>query len=107
MKEQEFEKIFAAHKVDVPDEGFSERITRQLPERKSLLPQIIMATFIVTGFALVFAIQGFVPVIDQIYSLITSISQMQLPSPSSIITYLSILVLTWIISYCAIQVAEY
>jgi len=107
MQDQDFKKLFVTHKAEVPDEGFSEHITKQLPERKSLLPQIIMATFIVIGLALVFVIQGFVPVIDQIGSLITSISQMQMPSLTSVITYLSLLLSTGIISYSVKQVVEY
>ena len=42
MNDQDFKKIFVAHKVDVPDNGFSKRVTQQLPERKNILPQMII-----------------------------------------------------------------
>jgi len=107
MTDQDFKKLFTAHQIDIPDEGFSDRIARNLPGRKSLLPQLIMGSLIVTGLVFVFAIQGFSPVFDQIYSLVTAINRSQMPSISAVVTYLSILAYTGIISYSVVQVAEY
>jgi len=96
-------KIFVAHKIDVPDEGFSERVMRQLPQRKSILPQMVMVVFVVIGLGLTFFILGVTPVLEQINSLITSISNLQAPSPIAVFTYMSILGLTGIIGYSVAQ----
>jgi len=103
MNDQDFKKIFSAQRVDIPDDGFSERVIRQLPERKSLLPQTVMVVFVMIGLALTFAIQGVTPMLEQINSLITSISHLQIPSPGSIITYIGALALTGIIGYSVAQ----
>ena len=105
MNEQDLKKIFAANKIDIPDNGFSERIVRQLPERTKLLPQIVMTVFITIGLVLTFAIQGLAPLLNQIDSLITSIIHLQPPSPISVITYISLLGLVGTIGFAAAQVA--
>jgi len=104
MNEQDFRKIFVTQRVDIPNEGFSERVIRQLPERKSVLPQMVMTGSIMIGLVLTFAIQGVTPLLEQINSLITSISLMQAPSPIAIVTYLSALGLIGIIGYAVAQV---
>ena len=103
MNDKEFRKIFVAHRVDIPDDGFSERVIRQLPERKSILPQIVMVVFTVIGLSLTFTIQGVAPILEQINSLITSVSHLQIPSPGAIITYISALALTGIIGFSVAQ----
>ena len=99
MNDTDYKKIFAVHKVDVPDEGFSKRVMDQLPERSSILPQIVMVAFIVIGLALTFLTQGVAPLLEQINSLISSIGNLQAPSPIAVITYLTVLGLTGIIGY--------
>jgi hypothetical protein len=106
MKDQDLKKIFATKKVDIPDEGFSERVVRQLPERKNLLPQIVMIMVILFGFGFVFAIQDVRFLLEQIVSLITSITQFQTPSPGAVITYLSLLIVTGTIGYSVVQVVD-
>ena len=103
MNDQNFKRIFAAHRIDVADEGFSERLIRRLPERKNMLPQMVMTVFVAIGLALTFAIQGVSPLLEQIDSLIVSISQLQAPSPGAVIAYLSALSLMGIISYSVVQ----
>ena len=103
MNEQDLKQLFETHKTEVSDQGFSKRLIRQLPERKSLLPQLIMVVFIVIGLALTFAIQGFTPWFEQISSLIASISRLQAPSPSAVIAYLGLLSVTGIIAYALAQ----
>ena len=105
MNEQDFKKIFTSNKVDIPDNGFSERIVRQLPERTNILPQIVMTIFITIGLVLTFAIQGVAPLLEQINSLITSIINLQPPSPISIIAYISVLGLVGTIGFATAQVA--
>jgi len=106
MNDKDFKKIFAAHKVDVPDEGFSERIIKQLPERKNRLPQLAMIVFMLTGFVFVFIIQGVTPLFEQIVNITTSISELQAPSPGAVITYFSLLIATGTIGYSVLQVTE-
>ena len=106
MNDQNLKKLFEAHKVDVSDEGFSERIIRQLPERKSIFPQMVMAVFMMTGLAIIFVVQGVTPLLEQLNSLITSISHLQAPSPSSVITYIGLLSITGMIGYAVAQVDE-
>ncbi|MDR0232051.1 MAG: DUF5056 domain-containing protein [Dysgonamonadaceae bacterium] len=103
MNDQDFKKIFEAHKVDIPDNGFSKRVINQLPERKNILPQIVMVTFIMVGLVLVFVLQGFTPMLEQLYNLAISISRMQMPSPVSITVYLGVLALLGIIGYSIMQ----
>ena len=99
MNDQDLKKIFVSHKADIPDEGFSERVIRQLPERKSMLPQVVMVVFVMIGLTLTFAIQGVTPLLEQINSLITSISHLQAPSPSSVIAYICSLAIIGTIGY--------
>jgi hypothetical protein len=99
MTDEDFKKIFVAHKADVPDDGFSERVACRLPERKSILPQIVMALFVMIGLALTLAIQGASLLLDRIGDLLVSISQLQMPSPVSIVTLLSVWALVGFIGY--------
>jgi hypothetical protein len=103
MTDQDFKKIFTAHRADFPDEGFTERVIRQLPKRNTVLPQVVMVVFVMIGLVLTFAIQGVTPLFGQINSLITSISQLQTPSPIAVITYLGILGWIGIIGYSMAQ----
>jgi len=103
MNDIDFKKIFTAQRVDVPDEGFSERVMRQLPERRSVLPQMVMVVFIMIGLVITFFIQGVTPLLEQINSLITSLNNSQAPSPIAVLTYLSIIGLTGIIGYSVAQ----
>ena len=89
--------------VDIPDEGFTERIIRQLPERKSIIPQVIVIFFSTLGLAITLAIHGITPLLEQLNSLFTSISLLQAPSPVSVITYLGVMFSTGIIGYAVYQ----
>jgi len=103
MEDQDFKKIFTANKADIPDNGFSERVAKRLPERKSILPQTVVIICIMIGLLLTFAIQGITPMFEQINSLITSISRLQMPSPGSITTYFGVLVMSGIIGYSMVR----
>ena len=56
------------------------------------------------GLALVFVLQGFNPVLNQINNLVISISHMQMPSPVSVTAYLGVLALLGLIGYSVTQV---
>jgi divalent metal cation (Fe/Co/Zn/Cd) transporter len=105
MNSQELKRFFNAHKADIPDDGFSERVVRRLPKRQSVLPQLIMPIFIIIGLILTFATPGFAPVvIEQIDSLVNSISHSQMPSASSIAVYLGLLALLGTIGFSVAKV---
>ena len=103
MNEQNINKLFKVHKIDVPDDGFSERIMRRLPERKSILPQLVMSVCIIIGIAATFLICGVTPLIEQVNSLISSIGNLQIPSSSAVITYIGLLSLAGIIGYSLVK----
>ncbi len=103
MNDQDLKKIFVVHKVDIPDHGFSERVTSQLPERRNILPQVVMAVFVMIGLTLTFSMLGITPLLEQLGSLITSISHMQMPSLVSVVSYLGVLALLGIIGYSVAQ----
>ena len=99
MNDQYFKEIFTKHKIDIPNKGFSERVVRQLPERKSLLPKFIMLASITIGLVMFFSIIEITPLVEQINDLITSINNLQIPSLSSVFTYLGLLTIIGIICY--------
>ena len=99
MNEHDFSKIFKAHKLEFSDKDFSEHILKRLPERKSILPQMVMVLSVVLGLTLMLAIQGFTPIMEQLVSLVGSISQLQMPSASAITTYLGVLGLSGLIGF--------
>jgi len=102
MNDKDLHKFFIENKVDVQDEGFSERIFRQLPERRNILPHIIMVVFIVIGLIITFSIQGANTIIDQINNLISSVNH----SPGLFITSVVLLGIVAIIGYSLMQVEE-
>ena len=103
MNDSDIKKIFIAHRVDIPDDGFSERVISRLPERKSILPQAVMSVFVMIGLAITFAIHGITPMLEQLNSLVTSITLLQAPSLSSVIAYFVVLSLMGIIGYSVAQ----
>ncbi|MDR0437762.1 MAG: DUF5056 domain-containing protein [Bacteroidales bacterium] len=105
MNEQSLKKLFTSYKVDIRDDGFSERVIHRLPERRSILSQIIMSGFIMLGLILMFIMPGFAAlVLEQISSLITSINHSQMPSASSIAVYFGMLALLGTIGYSVARV---
>ena len=103
MNDKDFKKIFIEHKVDIPDDGFSEHVAGMLPKRKSILPLAVMIIFIFIGLAITFAIHGVTLLFNQINDLFMSVSQMQMPSLSSVVTYIGALALLGIIGYSIAQ----
>ena len=106
MNDNDFKKIFVAHKVDVQDDGFSGRVIRKLPEQNSVLPQMVMIISVVVGLALMFATSGFAHFLEQINSLLISVSQLKIPSPNAIIAYISVLEWGMRNAECGVRSAE-
>ena len=103
INEQDFSKTFTANKLEFSDEGFSKRVVSHLPQRKSILPQIVMVAFVALGLVLMFALQAFSLILEQISSLVASISQLQIPSINAIITYLGVLGSIGLIGYAVVH----
>ena len=99
MNDQDLKKIFAEHKIDVPDNGFSKRITVRLPPRKNSLPQIVMIVCVVAGLGLTLAIQGIYPIFEQINDLVRSIANLQAPTLISVLTYIGFIATFGLIGY--------
>ena len=106
MNEKALRKIFAEHKTDIPDKGWSEHVVKHLPPRKSVMPQIVMIVSVLIGLTLMFAIQDVTTIIEQIDSLTTSISLLQMPSPTALLTYLGVLLLTGVIGFGVARAGE-
>jgi len=85
MNDKDLKKLFTSHKVEISDEGFSERVVQRLPQRTNILSQVIMITFIFIGFVLVFVLQGFAPLFEQISQLVGSIQHMEISSIAAIV----------------------
>jgi hypothetical protein len=86
--EQDLKRIFEAKRLDIPDNGFSQQVRRNLPERKGIFLQIIAPLSAITGFAIVVAIFGAMSIYDQMLDLITAVSHLQMPATMSLFTYL-------------------
>ena len=99
MKDQDFNNIFIKHKIEIPDKGFSDRVIKKLPERKSLLPKFIMLASIIIGLVMFFLIIEIAPLVEQINNLVASISKLQIPSLSSVFTSIGLLSILGIISF--------
>ena len=91
INEQDLKKFFVENKSEISDNGFSKNLQYLLPQRKSVLPQIIMFVCIVAGLSLTIFMTGFSNIETQFFSLIDSVVHLQIPSASSIMTYLGVL----------------
>jgi phosphatidylglycerophosphate synthase len=104
MNDKDLKKLFTSHKVEISDEGFSERVVQRLPQRTNILSQIIMITFIFIGFVLVFVLQGFAPILEQINQLGISIRQMEFSSIMAIVG--SLIIWTFLLGTVGFSVAS-
>jgi hypothetical protein len=101
--EQELKKIFKAQQTDFADNGFSRGVQRRLPERNSILPQIIMFVCIAIGLTLTLAINGIAPILSQISALLSSIAHLQVPPMAAVLTYLSGFAILILIGYSVVS----
>jgi hypothetical protein len=98
-KEKDLERLFKEHRDEIPDNGFTGNLKCRLPQRPSFLPQIVMFICISVGMALVFMLQSFEMIVNNIHEFILAISQLQCPSIDLILTYLGMLFCVYIIAY--------
>ena len=104
--EQDLKRIFKAKRLDIPDNGFSQQVRRNLPERKGTLLQIIVPLSAIAGFAIVVAIFGVMPIYNQMLDLTTAISRLQMPSAMSLFTYLGGMAVLASIAFTAAETLE-
>ncbi|MCL2416536.1 MAG: DUF5056 domain-containing protein [Bacteroidales bacterium] len=104
MNDKDLKKLFTSHKVDIVDEGFSERVVQRLPQRRNILSQVIMITFIFIGFVLVFVLQGFAPIFEQINQLAGSVQQLEISSIMAIAG--SLIIWTFLLGTVGFSVAS-
>ncbi len=97
MNDRELRKIFTDRRTEVPDDGFTERVLRRLPERPSRFPQLVMAVCIAIGLALTFAFTGFAPVVEQFEILAASIARTEMPPLGAMAVYLGVLAMAGMI----------
>jgi len=103
INEDELKSFFTKNRSEIPDNGFSKRVQQYLPPRKSVLPQIVMLICIATGLSLTLSITGVSAILVQLLSLVDSVALMQIPSLSSVMTYLGILATLSFIGFAAIE----
>jgi hypothetical protein len=99
--EQDLKRIFEAKRLDIPDNGFSQQVRRNLPERKGIFLQIIAPLSAIAGFAIVVAIFGTMSIYNQMLDLITAVSRLQMPTMTSLFAYLSGMVMLGFIAFAA------
>jgi len=103
INEHELKIFFAENKSEISDNGFSKHVQHRLPTRKSVFPQVVMSVCIIAGLSLTIAITGFSTIQTQLFSLINSVVHLQIPSVTSIMTYLGMLAA---LSFIGFAVAE-
>jgi hypothetical protein len=90
MNESEFKKIFADHKFEVPDDGFTDSVVARLPARGTLFPRLVMAACIAVGLSLTLFGVGVAPVWEQLKALADALSRMEMPPAGALAVYFSI-----------------
>lgn len=103
--DKELHRFFKLNKSDVPDNGFSERVMKDLPKRNNIFSQIIIASCAVLGLILTVAIQGFTTFFTLIDDLMVSISHFQIPSSSSVMAFFTGIILMGSV-YFAVRQSE-
>ncbi len=84
----ELESLFSAHKTEVADSGFTQRVMETLPDRShsSPLRYVLVALCSVATLAWVFFIDGGF-IVGAIADLVVSVCTLSVPSPASLLTY--------------------
>ncbi|SHF21903.1 DUF5056 domain-containing protein [Dysgonomonas macrotermitis] len=86
--DKELYDFFKSAKNDIPDNGFSHRVMYKLPGRINILSYLIIVICAVLGLFLTLSIVSIDMFIEQISSLVSSLSLLQIPSSSSVTAYI-------------------
>ncbi len=103
LNDKELYQAFKSNKSEIRDDGFTKRVMKELPEQNNILPRIIVLLSIVLGTIITVIVLGSIPFFDQVGSMVTSISQLQVPSSSSVTTYITGIVLLSSIGFAMSQ----
>ncbi len=101
-KYDEFSGLFAAHKAEVPDNGFSQRVMQTLPDRSysSPLRYIVVALCALATLAWVFLTDdGFI--VGAIADLVVAACTLSAPSPASLFAYVGLVLLLGTVGFAA------
>ena len=85
--DKKIHELFQSQRREIPDNGFSQRVMKDLPKKNSLLPKIIIPACFILGCILTFIVQSPFLFLEQLNDLGIAISQFRIPSASSVITY--------------------
>lgn len=99
LNDKELNRYIKSGKTDVADNGFSERVTRRLPGRSSVLPRIIIIACLSAGLAAMIFTHGITPFFEQFRDFAIAIGNMQMPPVSSIVVYFTSLVIVGSIGF--------
>lgn len=98
-EDKEFQYLFKSIKDEIPDKGFSQEVMNKLPKRLNILPYLIIVVCAILGLSLTLNIVGVELFVEQIYSFALSLSRLEMPSISSITTYIVGLILLSTVSF--------
>lgn len=96
-------KFFEENKIDVPDDGFSRRVMRRLPDRERRLSRVWTAVCAVLGVLLVVKNDWLGVVWAQVQGLFDKASELPLMSGSHVVMFLSVLIVISLWGYKAIS----
>jgi hypothetical protein len=98
--------LFSVCRFDMPDAGFSDAVKRRLPPRRSLVPQMIMVTFMLAGALLCVYAVGLHTIADNLHTFTLSVSRVEIPPMPSVATYLVLLAFLLFSNVSMVRVSE-
>lgn len=106
MNEQKIKELFAAHKTEVPDDGFTRQTIGRLPDRRGLVWQWLMGICMVAGIVFTYLALSSPPVVEQIELLVRAITMHQMPPLTSVVVYVGVLAFLGTLGYSVVQAAS-
>ncbi|MDR1454410.1 MAG: DUF5056 domain-containing protein [Tannerella sp.] len=99
LNDKELEHFFKTGKTEIPDNGFSKKVIKRLPEKTGIFPQIIIACFAVAGAVAAVAIQGLPFFTESLEQMIMTVSQAETSPFSALIPYSASLLILGSVGY--------
>jgi len=81
------ENVFGALRHDFHDDGFTAEVMARLPQRGSIMPQIIVAVFAMLGVVATLALVGIDAILGRVLDFVAALSRLQLPSALSVVAF--------------------
>jgi hypothetical protein len=101
--DKELRRFFETGKTEIPDNGFSKKVIKRLPEKVNVLPQLIIMCFTLMGFGAVVAIQGFSLFLENIESMIMAMNSTETFPFLTLMTYFVNMLIMASVSYTLYQ----